>query len=553
MRVLLADDNRSLADSIGTLLRARGADVRIVYDGAEAVRALVGERFDAVLVDLRLPGVPGPDVLAAIDDDSVLRFAMTGYDTDANIARARDAGAQRVFRKPFALPELFEALGREQATPGDIGGARVAVLGVADESLRPLGTVCRARRFEDAAALRRSVAEEAWDAAVVCETPGADELIDDLGFLDEDLVVVRSAAPTRVAEAVQRTEDRRARTDRRTELEQLYLDGPEACLLVAGSPPRVKSFSRAAGRLLGFRPGDLDDGDLGDLEGDHAGGGLTTLVAAALDGSAGAAGEVEVRTLAEGERLLRVSARPLGERGTVALSFDEPDARDGHAEALRRLGATAAAVAHEMRNTLGGVSGSLRVLAGRIEDGSPAAELLARTQERVHRATTAMNDLLAFARPANLRLRVVPAEMVLEAAAGPLREAGTDVEIAVEVADPGMRLMVDPARVQMALLDLGRNALKALDGRGRVVLGCRRRGRWVELFVQDDGPGVDVDIADRVFEPFFTTHADGSGLGLANVRKLAEAHGGSAVLEPSERGARFVLRLPTRPKEGRRE
>src|SRR5574337_428709 len=78
----------------------------------------------------------------------------------------------------------------------------------------------------------------------------------------------------------------------------------------------------------------------------------------------------------------------------------------------------------------------------------------------------------------------------------------------------------------------------------RVRLAATRHDDGVTLAVQDDGPGIDAATAARIFEPFFSTRAGGTGLGLAMARSVARAHGGELSFVPDPRGARFELRLP---------
>jgi two-component system sensor histidine kinase HupT/HoxJ len=111
----------------------------------------------------------------------------------------------------------------------------------------------------------------------------------------------------------------------------------------------------------------------------------------------------------------------------------------------------------------------------------------------------------------------------------------------------------DAGRLEQVLLNLFLNAGKAMRGAGRVRVAARRldgrdRG-WIEVAIEDTGPGIDPEHLEHLFEPFFTTAAEGSegtGLGLAISRGIVTAHGGTIAAENRpEGGARFRIRLPT--------
>ena len=103
----------------------------------------------------------------------------------------------------------------------------------------------------------------------------------------------------------------------------------------------------------------------------------------------------------------------------------------------------------------------------------------------------------------------------------------------------------DPNLMAQVLAGLLTNAAQAVPIGGKVRIGCHQEDSFVELAVEDSGPGVPPDLYNRIFEPFFTTRASGIGLGLAIARQIAEAHGSSIKLgESSTGGARFSVMLP---------
>ncbi|WP_375773896.1 ATP-binding protein [Archangium gephyra] len=215
-------------------------------------------------------------------------------------------------------------------------------------------------------------------------------------------------------------------------------------------------------------------------------------------------------------------------------------------ERLTVLGEAAGVVAHEVRNPLGSILNAVAVLKrdklGPV--GTSAVEML---EEEATRLDAMVRDLLDVVRPLEPRPRPLhPGELARRTLElfHERRQLGT-VKVAVDET-PGLPMIhADETLLQLALENLLRNAVQASPSGGqvRVALGSVPGG--ICLTVEDQGPGVAVGDAQRIFEPFFTTRATGTGLGLAVVRRVVHAHGGTvAVGQRTGGGARFELRLP---------
>ncbi len=535
------------------MLRGRGAQVDVAYDGEQALRIHRSAPCDAALVDLKLPLLSGIDVVKSLRSEALRPrvFAMTGYDSFDRIAAAHGAGVERVFRKPFPMDVVINALGLGAAAPERVpDGCRVAVLQAEGVSWEGLRSIPKVDAFIDGDAFREAIAEHAYDAAVILVPPDrVADLVSDLHHLDGDLCVVASSDMEAIADAVEITRRRRSLAHRLERAEALVDRSPLAMLVLDGVPPTITSWNTAALTLLGHRPDELEGLLLVHLEGGGSGA-LRALVEAARRSETAQARDLQVGLRGGAERLLRAHAWriPGGEDG-VCLALRAPEDDAAAADALSLLGATAAGVAHEMRNTLAGVSASLSVLARRVPEDGDAASVIAKVRERVQRATEVMNDLLDFARPLVLRFLPVPARLVVVAAADQVRDTYPGAEIEMEVADPSLRVLADPVRLQMALVNLGNNAMQAMGGTGKLRFTCRAVPGGVEIVVSDQGPGVPESAREQIFQPFFTTRAAGSGLGLANVRKVVEAHGGHVEVLPIGPGAHIRLLLPPRPQK----
>ena len=127
------------------------------------------------------------------------------------------------------------------------------------------------------------------------------------------------------------------------------------------------------------------------------------------------------------------------------------------------------------------------------------------------------------------------------------RVVGLEPRLQIDLqAGPEVKIQADPDQLEQLLINLLHNAVDAaLETGGGVRVGWERQDGYVEVWVEDDGPGIPNSA--NLFVPFFTTKPSGSGIGLVLSRQIAEAHGGSLLLEnrPSHRGAEARLRLPT--------
>ena len=220
-------------------------------------------------------------------------------------------------------------------------------------------------------------------------------------------------------------------------------------------------------------------------------------------------------------------------------------------ERLAALGELAAQVAHEVRNPLGVVFNAVGELRRRLGTDGETGYLLGVLSDEAERINRIVGDLIDFARPLDLSLQVGTLPATFEdAIASALRFPGIRVERDL---DANLDEVAFDARLlRQALLNLFQNAVQAMHGAGTVRVHAHvvhLEGRtWAEIAVEDSGPGVEASMRERIFEPFFTTKAAGIGLGLAVVKRIAEAHQGQiSVTAGGLGGACFRLRWPVQP------
>ena len=216
--------------------------------------------------------------------------------------------------------------------------------------------------------------------------------------------------------------------------------------------------------------------------------------------------------------------------------------------ALARLGQMAAVVAHEVRNPLAGIKGAMQVLMSRRPESDPDRLIMREVVARIDSLGDLVNDMMVFARPSPPSPATFPLRPLLQEAVDALRRDPTASALDVTVEGADLTLTADPHLIRAAVLNLLLNAAQAMDGHGRITVTVARARGQCTLDVRDSGPGVPMELRDRVFEPFFTTKSRGGGLGLPIARRTAELHGGTLTLASAAAGgATFRLVLPCQP------
>jgi signal transduction histidine kinase len=211
-------------------------------------------------------------------------------------------------------------------------------------------------------------------------------------------------------------------------------------------------------------------------------------------------------------------------------------------EKLASLGEMAASVAHEIRNPLGTLTGSVGLLKdGRLKDAE-RSELIDIVEKEINRLNHIVSDTLDFAHARIDRLHVVNLETIVRDAVklqAP-RYPGVAAEVMFDVELPLMR--GDESQLQRIVWNLFDNAAAAMAGQGRFSVSARREGENLELAFRDTGPGMAPETLNQVLKPFFTTKEGGVGLGLPIVQRMVLEHGGSMDIN-SNPGAGACVRI----------
>jgi len=215
--------------------------------------------------------------------------------------------------------------------------------------------------------------------------------------------------------------------------------------------------------------------------------------------------------------------------------------------------------AHEVRNPLSSLEIHIQLLEEDIACSQPG--LRDKTAGRfeiihgeLHRLENIVKHFLSLAAPSSLDLHPVEISRLVRRVCELLRPeaASRGIELVMDVAGSLPMVMVDPAQLTQALVNLVINAIQAVGRKGKVDVcaGLEKQGEVLAITVRDTGHGIPADKHSAIFEPFFTTKAEGSGLGLWIVQQIVTAHGG--VVEGTNAaggGAVFTVRLPLQRKE----
>jgi signal transduction histidine kinase len=234
------------------------------------------------------------------------------------------------------------------------------------------------------------------------------------------------------------------------------------------------------------------------------------------------------------------------ERAENMRKLSEVEEKKRRSERLAAAGTLAAGIAHEIRNPLNAISLAAQRLERDEREDSGQRRFAAGIRQEVHRLEEILKGFLDLARPASrqrtstdlygLSLQVVS---LLEPEA-----SERSVIVHVEETENPVAAVVDGEAVRRAILNLVRNAILASPPGGTVIVQLGRKGSLVRITVLDEGRTPEPEMIESVFDPFVTTRADGVGLGLPLVRRVAEEHGGWARLEKrSSTGTRAVMEL----------
>ena len=218
---------------------------------------------------------------------------------------------------------------------------------------------------------------------------------------------------------------------------------------------------------------------------------------------------------------------------------------------LAAIGEMMTGLAHESRNALQRAQAALDMLELDLEHRPELRTLSRRAISAIDELQRLYEEVRNYAAPIQLERRLVDLPEAWDEAWGQVQQVHPEKEITLtsHCDSQGRTAQIDRHRLNQVFRNILENSAAALpESGGTVEISCQRirddGNFWIEVTIQDNGPGMNEEQKSRIFEPFYTTKTRGTGLGMAIVRRIMEAHGGTTFVGSPERGALVVLRFP---------
>ena len=486
--VLIVDDDAAILEVLEMRLGAMGFEVTATTDAMRALDTAGSTHFDLALLDLRMEPMDGIQLMEGLHgrQPRLPVLIMTAHGTIETAVEAVQRGAFDYLTKPFVRDELRSKI-------------------------------------------RRALAARRW-ARDRERLLSVGETLASSGVMERILDAVAQAA-------VETTEAERSVVFQLTNMRLVPMAS-------AGTPPPSWSALETAATAA------IDKGAPITVSGSES----RVIVAAPLVVQRGAAGALVIETPARVEpteddlELLALfsSQAAIAIRNTHELER----LRSG---ALAALGRMATQVAHELKNPLAGLRLYAHHLEQRLERAGEAesADLARKISSTIDHLAGVVSEITAFGRPPELHRVPLALPPLLDEciALGRARCPSTDIEVVCTYDEACPEVPLDARELRKAFLNLILNGLEALEGRGRLTVSTTYTADadTVTVAIDDTGQGMTDDTLTRIFDLFFTTKAEGTGLGMAIAKSVIDLHGGELTVQSAPgRGTRVRVRLPTR-------
>ncbi len=274
--------------------------------------------------------------------------------------------------------------------------------------------------------------------------------------------------------------------------------------------------------------------------------------------------EIEERIGGEAKRHLLITTTPIrGSASHLLVVRDVTELKNlekmyYESQKLAAVGQLSAGIAHEVRNPLSSIKMSLQILEKRMQPQGNDLKRFRIARKEVEHLEQLVKDVLIYAKPSAPRKMPVDARKIVEGAFAMAEKTLSEhpVRMETDYAEGLPRVEVDAEMMKQAFLNLVLNAIDAMapDGLLKISVVRGTDDRFVTFAFEDNGCGIAEEDLHRVFDPFFTKKQYGTGLGLTQVKKIVEMHGGRVgIVSGAGRGCRVIVDLPVADRPGERD
>jgi len=214
---------------------------------------------------------------------------------------------------------------------------------------------------------------------------------------------------------------------------------------------------------------------------------------------------------------------------------------------LAAIGQLSAGIAHEVRNPLSSIKMSLQILEKRLRPEGNDLKRFEIARREVEHLETLVNDILIYAKPSDPAKKPSGIKEIIDHALAMAEKSVADKHIRIEktFAKGLPPLNADPAMLEQAFLNIYQNAIDSMESGGKLAISARQDGKRVLVEIKDDGCGISKEDMPYIFNPFFTKKSYGTGLGLAQIKKIIDLHQGTIeILSQKGKGTGVVVTLP---------
>jgi signal transduction histidine kinase len=522
-KVLIIDDDPKMRDLLFECLVPLGYDITQAGSGQQALELCKSEQFNVVLLDLMLPDIDGLKVFRDIREQrpETEVIVLTGYASLESAVDALRIGAYDYVTKPFDASVIQSTTRRAtekhrfRLRLTALNRATQAMIATLDPEQVLKLAIAEARTMLDSEATAIFLLDPASDELRLAASAGASAALP-IGIrvpADEGIIgwVVQNTQPATVSDV---QNDPRCSDDK-----ACTLTGPDTRSLLA-VPLTYRGTIIGAIAAVNKIGGGFDAHDQELLN--------------SLSGSTAIA--IENARLYQAERELRM----LVEQSQMQLV---------QTEKLAATGRLAASLAHEINNPLQAIHNSLQLMLSFQLETQEQHEYLQIADEEIERLMNLVSSILEFARPPQREMRATNlndvVERVLALAGKYLQHRRVAVKRAFAPDLPSV--VVAPDELEQVFINLVLNAVDAMPEGGTLrVASWQSEDDRLAVAFSDTGHGIAPDDIERVFEPFFSTREDGTGLGLTVSHNVIERHGGEIVVESTlDQGTTFTVWLPS--------